>query len=53
MPGIMMVATASAVELNVALHPKDCCPISLVPIPQKNIAGAPSAKLMMDRLTEG
>lgn len=50
MPGMMMVATANAVELPVAVHPSVRSPIELVPIPQKNIAGAPRARLSIERL---
>lgn len=41
-PGIIIVATAKAVELRVADHFKESVPMLLVPTPQKNIAGAPS-----------
>lgn len=45
-----MVATAKAVELSVAVHPNEVSPMWLVPTPQKNMAGAPSAKEIKGRL---
>lgn len=42
MAGMQIVAAAIAVALREALHPSaEVCPTLLVPIPQKNIAGAP------------
>lgn len=37
---MQMVATANDVALSAGLHPKIVPPMLLVPIPQKNMAGA-------------
>lgn len=47
---MIMVATANAVAVPVAVQLSVSFAIVLVPIPQKNMAGAPSARLMIDRL---
>lgn len=47
-----MVATARATELVLSFQPNDSSPTVLVPIPQKNMAGAASTELISDRLRE-
>lgn len=48
--GMMIVATARAVELSVEDQPSVVVPMSLVPTPQKNIAGAPRINDISERL---
>lgn len=50
--GIIIVATARAAAERESPHPK-VSPMSLVPMPHANRAGAPSKKLMADFLRSG
>ena len=45
-PGITIVATARAAALPELDQPSASCPMSLVPMPQKNIAGADSSSVI-------